>query len=224
MARMTLPRLAPRAAVLVLAAALASGCARETGGERAEAPPVAAETSPITAEQMARPSSSAGLVSAFDAICAEPARRSVARQAARRDFEPVPLAALRGQMPSAAFPEGTAAWRGPAEIGGPLLLWDPDTATCELRARGVDPVVVGAEFAKLPQALEESGASVMRLQAPASPAGAARTRQMFLVSPGGGSDPERARVLRLGDDAAAGRDAVVLTARGVAAPRSAAAR
>ncbi len=37
---------------------------------------------------------------------------------------------------------------------------------------------------------------------------------MLLVSPG--SAPERARVLRLGDGGAGGRDAVVMTARGVA--------
>ena len=119
-------------------------------------------------------------------------------------------------MPGAAFPADAAAWRGPGEAGSAVLLWDGATATCELRAQGVNPLVVESEFAKLPQALEDAGSSVMRLQAPPARAGAPRTRQMLLVSPGGA--PERARVLRLGDDGAAGRrDAVVLTARGVAA-------
>jgi hypothetical protein len=46
---------------------------------------------------------------------------------------------------------------------------------------------------------------------------------MLLVSPSRGAAPERARVLRLGDDgaAAASRDALVLTARGVGGARSA---
>jgi hypothetical protein len=95
-----------------------------------------------------------------------------------------------------------------------VLLWDSGTATCELRARGVDTVVLEAEFAKLPQAFEEAGASAVRLPLPPARAGAPRTRQMLLVSPGG--EPERARVLRLADDAAAAKDAAVLSARGVA--------
>ncbi len=105
-----------------------------------------------------------------------------------------------------------------------MLLWDGATATCELRARSLDPLVVDAEFAKLPQAFEDAGASVMRLQPPPAPAGAPRTRQILLVSPGGGGAPERARVLRLGDSGAGGRDAVVMSARGFAGARTMAAR
>jgi len=99
-----------------------------------------------------------------------------------------------------------------------VLLWDASTSTCEMRAHGIDPVIVEAEFAKLPQILEKAGSSVIRLlPPPPARAGAPRTRQMLLVSPGGSSRPERARVLRLGD--AAGRDAIALSARGVAAAR-----
>ena len=217
-ARMVLPRNLIRAGLLL--AAFVPGCAREPkDGERGSA--AAAAEPALTVERMERPSPSAAAVEAFAAICAaEPARNPVARAAARRGFAPVPLAALREEMPSsAALPADAAAWRGPDEAGSPVLLWDGATATCELRARSVDPLVVEAEFAKLPQAFEDAGASVMRLQAPTpARAGAPRTRQMLLVSPG--RAPERARVLRLGDDGAGGgRDAVVLTARGVAAGR-----
>jgi hypothetical protein len=200
---------------------LAPGCAGETAEDRGRA---AAATPPLTAEQMERPSPSAALVGAFNAVCAEPAaRRTVAREAARRGFEPVPLAVLRDETPkAAAFAPDAEAWRGPGEVGDAVLLWDAATGTCEMRAQGVDPLVVDAEFAKLPQALEEAGSSVMRLRAPpAAGAGAAapRFRQTLLVSPGG--DPERARVLRLGDNGAENRDSVVLTARGVAGARPA---
>jgi hypothetical protein len=197
-----------RAALLPLAL-LAPGCARERpDGDR---PPAAAkeEPPPLTAEDMARPSPAAAVVAAFAAVCGEPARRPVTRAAAAREFAPV----LREEMPGAAFPPDAAVWRGPAELGGAVVVWAPDTSTCELRAQGVDPVVVEAEFARLPQVFEEAGASVMRLQTPAARPGAPRTRQMLLVSPGGG--PEQARVLRLADDGAA-KDALVLSARGVA--------
>jgi hypothetical protein len=214
--RMILPRDLPRATGLLLLL-LAPGCARERPDrERAAEAPVAAAAPALTAEQVSRPSPSAAVVDAFNAICAEPARSRVARHAEWRGFAPVPVAVLREEMAGAAFPPDAAAWRGPDEVGGAVLLWDGATATCELRAQGVDPLVVESEFAKLPQALEDAGSSVMRLQAPPARAGAPRTRQMLLVSPGGA--PERARVLRLGDDGAAGRrDAVVLTTRGVAA-------
>lgn len=198
----------------LLLASLVPGCAKETqDGERGAA---AAAEPPLTVERMERPSPSAAAVDAFNAICAaEPARNPVARAAARRGFAPVPLAVLREEMPGAAFPDDAAAWRGPGEAGNAVLLWDGATATCELRAQSIDPLVVEAEFAKLPQAFEDTGASVMRLQAPPpARAGAPRTRQMLLVSPG--SAPERARVLRLGDGGAGGKDAVVMTARGVA--------
>lgn len=202
-------------AVLLPLALLAPGCARERpDGERPAAAAAKEEPPPLTAEDMARPSPAAAVVAAFAAVCGDPARRPVARAAAARDFAPVPAAVLGEEMPGAAFPPDAAVWRGPAEVGGAVLVWVPGTATCELRPRGADPVVVEAEFAKLPQILEEAGASVMRLQAPPARPGAPRTRQMFLVSPGGG--PERARVLRLSDDGAA-RDALVLSARGVAA-------
>jgi hypothetical protein len=206
-ARMSPSRSLVRAGLLL--AVLVPGCTKEPDpGERA----AAAELS-LTAEEMGRPSPSAAVVDALKAICAEPARRPVARAAAGRGFAPVTAAALREEMPGAAFPPDATAWRGPGEVGGAVLLWHADTATCEVRARGVNPVVVEAEFAKLPQTLEEAGASVMRLQAPPAQAGVPRTRQMLLVSSGGG--PERARVLRLGDDEATAPDAVTLSARGV---------
>lgn len=215
-ARMILPRSLPRAAGLLLLL-LAPGCA----GERPESERAATAAVPaapaLTAEQLARLSPSAAVVEAFNAICAEPARNPVARQAEWRGFAPVPVAVLREEMPGSAFPPDATAWRGPGEVGGAVLLWDTATATCEVRARGMDPVVVEAEFAKLPQTLEEAGASVMRLQAPPARAGVPRTRQMLLVSPSRGAAPERARVLRLGDgEAVGGRDALVMTARGVA--------
>ena len=198
---------------------LASGCAREAErqgeGAAAAPPPPPAE---LTVEQVQRPSPSAAAVAAFNAICAEPARNAVAREAARRGFEPVPPATLREQAPGgAAIPPDAAAWRGPEEVGGAVLLWDAATDTCEMRALGLDALVVDSEFGKLPQALEEAGASVMRLQPVAARAGAPRTRQMLLVSPG--AAPERARVLRLGEDGAREKDAVVLSARGVAGAR-----
>lgn len=194
-------------------ALLAPGCAREADRER---PAAEAAPPPPTVEEMGRPSPAAAVVAAFAAICAEPAQRPVARAAAARGFAPVSVAVLRDELPGAAFPPDAAAWRGPAEAGGAVLLWNPGTAACELRTHGADPVVVEAEFAKLPQAFEEAGASVMRLQVPPARPGAPRTRQMLLVSPDG--NPERARVLRLADDGAAApaRDALVLTARGVA--------
>jgi hypothetical protein len=167
---------------------------------------------------MARPSPSAALVAVFAAVCGEPARSAVARAARRRDFVPVPPASLREEEAAGAvFPEDAEAWLGTGEAAGALLFWDATASSCEMRAQGVDPVVVEAEFAKLPQALEEAGSSVMRLPPPPAQAGAPRTRQMLLVSPGGSSRPERARVLRLAD--AVGRDAVALSARGVAAAR-----
>jgi hypothetical protein len=167
---------------------------------------------------MARPSPSAALVQAFVAVCAEPARSAVARAARRRDFVPVPLEVLRKETAGAVFPDTAEAWRAPGEAAGAVLLWDAATSTCEMRAHRIDPVIVEAEFAKLPQALEKAGSSVIRLlPPPPARAGAPRTRQMLLVSPGGSSRPERARVLRLGD--AAGRDAIALSARGVAAAR-----
>lgn len=199
-------RNALRAGLLPLAL-LAPGCAREAAEAEAASPP-------LTAEEMGRPSPAAAMVAAFAAICAEPAQRPVARAAAARGFAPVPVAVLRDEAPGAAFPPDAAVWQGPAEAGGAVLLWNAGTATCELRAQGVDPVVAEAEFAKLPPAFEEAGASVMRLQVPPARPGAPRTRQMLLVSPDG--NPERARVLRLSDDGSAARDALVLTARGVA--------
>lgn len=216
---MALLRDLPRAAGLLLLL-LAPGCAREQADrERAAEAPVPAAPA-VTAEQLARLSPSAAVVDAFNAICAEPARNPVARQAEWRGFVPVPVAVLREETPGAAFPPDATAWRGPGEVGGAVLLWDGATATCELRAQGIDPVVVESEFAKLPQTLEAAGASVMRLQAPPAWAGAPRTRQMLLVSPSGGAAPERARVLRLGDgEVASSRDALVLTARGVAGAR-----
>jgi hypothetical protein len=203
-----------RPAAGLFLAFLAAGCAKEerpTGGEAAAAQAVEPA---LTVEQMERLSPSAAAVDAFNAVCAaEPARTRVSRAAARRGFKPVPLAALREEMPGAALPADADAWRGPEEAAGAVVLWDEATATCELRARNVDPLVVAAEFAKLPQALEEAGASVMRLQAPPARAGGPRTSQMLLVSPGGA--PERARVLRFGDDGSGQRDAVVMSARGV---------
>jgi hypothetical protein len=202
---------------------LAAGCGR---GATERAPTTAAaEPAALTAEQLERRSPSAAVVDAFAAVCAEPARRPVAREAARRGFEPVPTAVLREELAgaAAAFPPEAEAWRGPEETGGAVLLWDPGTATCELRALRVDPVVVEAEFAKLPQTLEEAGASVMRLQPPPpGRAGAPRMRQMLLVSPSGRAEPERARVLRLGDGGA--KDAAVLSARSVAGAPPATAR
>lgn len=212
-------RKALRAGLLPLAL-LAPGCAGGAGRERAAAPDApAAEAAPppLTVEGMGRPSPAAAVVAAFAGICAEPARGPVARAAVARDFAPVPAAVLREETPGAVFPPDAAMWRGPAEVGGAVLLWNPGTATCELRAQGVDPVVVEAEFAKLPPVFEEAGASVMRLQVPPARPGAPRTRQMLLVSPGGG--PERARVLRLADDGAPAPGALVLTARGVAGGR-----
>lgn len=147
-----------RAGLLPLAL-LAPGCAREAA-EAEAAPP------PLTIEAMGRPSPAAAVVAAFAAICAEPARLPVARAAAARGFAPVPAAVLREEARGAAFPPDATVWRAPAETGGAVLLWNPGTASCELRAQGVDPVVVEAEFAKLPQVFEEAGASVMRLQAP----------------------------------------------------------
>lgn len=176
--------------------------------------PQAESPQSLTAGDMQRLSPAAAVVAAFAAICGEPARRPVARAAAAREFTPVPTAVLREETPSAAFPSDGVWWRGPAEVGGAVLLWHPATATCEMRAQGVDPLVVDAEFAKLSPAFEAEGASVMRLQPPPARPGAPRIRQMLLVSPGGG--PERARVLRLGDDGTA-REALVMTARGVAA-------
>lgn len=218
MADRSRPRRRSRAALIALAA-LAPGCAREAaapaggGGASASAEPAA-----ITAEQLERRSPSAALVEAFAAVCAEPARNAVARAARRREFVPVALPVLREEMGGADLPDGADAWRGPGGAAGAVLLWDAATSTCELRARGVDVVVVEAEFAKLPAALEEAGHSVMRLAPPLpARAGAPRIRQMVLVNPGGSSRPERARVLRLGDDGSARQDAVVLSARGVTA-------
>jgi len=208
--RMTPPRNPFRAGLLL--AFLAPGCAEEPrDGERA----AAAAGPALTLEQAERPSPSAAVVEAFNAVCAEPAQNRVARAAAWRGFAPVPLAVLREEMPGAPFPADAAVWRGPGEAGNAVLLWDEATATCELRAQGIDPLVVESAFAKLPHALEDAGSSVMRLQARPARAGVPRTRQMLLVSPGGA--PERARVLRLGDDGAGKGDAIVLTARGVAA-------
>ena len=179
-------------------------------------------------EQAQRRSPSAALVETFNAACAEPARNAVARAARRLEFAPVTAAALRETSgEAAAIPEDAEAWRGPDEVGGAVLLWLPETSTCELRARGVDLLLVESAFSRLPQALEEEGSSVTRLAAPPAPAGAVRTRQMLLVQPGGLSRPERARVLRLGHvvggrgaAATGARDAsVTLSARGVSAGR-----
>jgi hypothetical protein len=221
-ARMNHLRDAFRAGLLPLAL-LAAACARKPDRERpatAEAaaePAAEAEPIPVTAEEMDRPSPAAAVVAAFAAVCAEPAPRPVARAAAARGFALVPAAVLREEAPGVALPADATAWRGPAGTGDAVLLWNPGTATCELRAGGLDTLVVEAEFAKLPPVLEANGASVTRLPPPARP-GTPRTRQMLLVDPGRG--PERARVLRLSDgDAApaAPKDALVLSARGVAA-------
>lgn len=216
----TRPRRPPgrRAALAVLAALAAiTGCAKEPASPESEAAPAAPA---LTAEQFERRSPSAGAVEAFNAVCAEPERRAVARQAARRGFEPVPAAKLREETPNAVFPPEAAVWRGPEEAGGALLVWDDATATCEVRADGLDPLVVDAEFTKLPDILEESGSAVMRLRPAPAPVGAPRTRQMLLVSPAGSGRPERARVLRLDEGAGERRGAVSMTARGVAATRS----
>lgn len=220
---MSLLRTTLGAALLALLAA--TGCARKAADPNGAAPapaaaapapataPEADPPPPLTAEDMQRPSPAAAVVAAFAAICAEPARRPVARAAAARDFAPVAAAVLREETPGGAFPSEAIHWRGPVEVGGAVLQWHPATATCEVRVRGVDPLIVDAEFAKLLPTFEAAGASVMRLQPlPAQP-GAPRTRQMLLVNPGG--SPENARVLRLGDDGTA-RDTAVLTARGVA--------
>lgn len=186
-------------------------------------PPAAEAAAPelaAIAERLARPSPSAAAVEAFAAICAEPVRGDVARAARRRGFEAMPAERLRGDLAGAALPDEAEAWRGPAEVAGAVLLWDAATSTCELRARGVDPVVVGSEFTKLARTLEDTGSSVMRLAPPPARPGAPRTRQMLLVQPGGSGRAERARVLRFGEDGAAGaRDAVSLSARGLSAAR-----
>lgn len=207
-------RAAPGPAAAVPPAAVPAAEAPAAGSRAAEAPPAEPPSPSFTAEDLERLSPATAAVRAFAEVCAEPARRAVARGAARLGFAPVPVAELdEGTTPGAAIPPDATAWRGTAEAEGARLLWLPGTATCELRARGVDPLVAGAEFARLAQRFEEAGASVMALQPPPARAGAPRTRQMLLVSPG--SRPERARVLRLADDA--GADAVVLSARGVAA-------
>lgn len=215
----TRPRRPPFCAALPVLAALAgvAGCAKEPAAPEGEAAPAAPA---LTVEQFERRSPSAGAVEAFNAVCAEPERRAVARQAARRGFGPVPPAKLREEMPDAVFPPDAAVWRGPEEAGGALLVWDGATATCEVRAEGLDPLVVDAEFTRLPQVLEESGSAVARLRPAPAPVGAPRTRQMLLVSPAGSARPERARVLRLNEGAGERRGAVSMTARGVAATRN----
>jgi hypothetical protein len=165
---------------------------------------------------MERPSPSAAAVDAFtrDLRHRAGARNPVARAAARRGFAPVPLAVLREEMPGAAFPDDAAAWRGPGEAGNAVLLWDGATATCELRAQRHRPARGRGGVRQAAAGLR--GHRRLR-DAPAAPpparAGVPRTRQMLLVSSGG---PERARVLRLGDDEATAPDAVTLSARGVA--------
>ena len=156
-------------ASVFVVAALAAGCTREAAGPASGAAAAAAPPEPpaITAEEMARPSPSAALVAVFAAVCGEPARSAVARAARRRDFVPVPPASLRKEAAGAVFPEDAEAWLGTGEAAGALLFWDATASSCEMRAQGVDPVVVEAEFAKLPQALEEAGSSVMRSAAAA---------------------------------------------------------
>ncbi|GAA0596671.1 hypothetical protein GCM10009416_38720 [Craurococcus roseus] len=180
-------------------------------------------------EQMQRRSPSAALVETFNAACAEPARNAVRRAARRLEFAPVAAGAPPREGAGGAvvaLPEGGEAWRGTEEVGGAVLVWDEATSTCELRAQGVDLLLVESAFSRLPQALEEDGASITRLTPSLAPAGGVRTRQMLLVQPGRFSRPERARVLRLdhhlsarGAEAAADSDTVTLSARAVSAPR-----
>jgi hypothetical protein len=180
----------------------------------------------LTLEQMQRRSPSAALVETFNAACGEPARNAVRRAAMRLNFAPVAASGALRDGPgkaAAALPEGGETWRGPEEVGGAVLVWDEAASTCELRAEGVNLLLVEAAFSRLPQALEEEGASVARLAPPAVPAGRVRTRQMLLVQSGASSRPERARVLRLGHHlgdmggGGAGGDAVTLSARAVSA-------
>ena len=195
-------------------AGLRQGAGPYPGAGAAATPP---EPAAVSVEEMARrsPIRRAGRGLRRDLRGAGAARGGARGEAARL------RAGADGDAPGGGgggrLPEGAEAWRGAGEVAGAVLLWDPASSTCELRAEGVDPIVVEAEFAKLPDILEEAGSSVMRLPLPPARAGAPRTRQMLLVSPGGSSRPERARVLRLGDTAR--RDAVALSARGVAAGR-----
>jgi len=186
-----------------------AGVTQAAAGSAAPASPPTAGIPSLTLEDAARPSPAAALVAAFAAVCAEPAQRPVVRAAARRGFVPVALAAVSG----AALAPDAAAWRGPADLGDAVLLWDPGTAACELRAQGVDPAVAGAEFGKLQGSLEAEGASVLRMQPPPARFGAPGPQLMFLVTAGG--TPEQARVLQVGADPAV-RGGVVLNARRVA--------